>query len=285
MEPLVIEAETGKYNYRRLADKLDKYLASSEREVLVVTENQTAPTLAHINQWQRERRNSLPSGVSAGVVLRVCFSTLDRLQQHGLAGNIWQTFDVGNMQESNQAGQSGKIHSPLEILQGALESEGARLFWETPARIPNFPELSLPELIADGVFVQDILFPEHDPEADVIALVMHNEWDADQIATFLDDYAVFVQSYVQQVLEHGHPLRFSEHPWLYGLLVLVHDVPGQDSPADLACAFPHWRTIIQDWQANHHPLRVGVVHINQIDRACTSPFDLLNLVSDLTGFC
>lgn len=281
----VIEAETGKYNYRRLADKLDKYLASSEREVLVITENQAAPTLAHINQWHRERRNSLPSGVSAGVVLRVRYSTLDHLQQHGLAGNIWQTFDVGSMQESNQAGQSGKIHSSLEILQEALESEGARLFWETPARIPNFPELPLPEFIADGVFVQDILHPEHDPEADVIALVTRNEWDADQIATFLDDYAAFVQAYVQQVVEHGHPLRFPDHPWLYGLLVLVHDVPGQETPADMAHVFPNWRTALQDWQANHHPLRVGIAHINHLDRACTNPFDLLNLVYDLNGSC
>lgn len=281
----VLEAETGKYNYRRLADKLDKYLAGAEREVLVVTESQEAPTSAHIAQWQRERQNNLPTGVPAGASLRVKYATLDRLQQHGLAGNIWQVCDVGNAPQPKQASEPGEIRSTLEILRESLESEDARLCWGTPARIPNYPELALPEFIADGVFVQEIYLPECDPEANVIALVVRNEWDTDQIATFLDDFSAFVQAYVQQVVGHGHRLRFPDHSWLYGTLVLVHDVPGQDSPADLARAFPGWRTALQDWQDTHHPLRVGVTHINQVDKTCTHPFALTNEIYDLCGLC
>lgn len=281
----VIEAETGKYNYRRLADKLDKYLASSEWEVLVVTEGQDAPTLAHIKQWQHERRNSLPAGVPAGVVLCVRYSTLDKLQQHGLAGNIWQVFEVGDLPQSKQATEPGEMRSTLEILREVMEIEWERFFWGTPARIPNFPELSLPEFIADGVFVQEIFPPECDPEANVIALATRNEWDTGQIATFLDAYSAFVHAYVQQVLEHGHSLRFPDHPWLYGLLVLVDDTPGQESPADLARAFPGWRTALQDWQVGHHPLRVGITHIHQIDKTLMYPSDLINLVYDLSGYC
>lgn len=281
----VIEAETGKYNYRRLAEKLDKYLAGAEREVLVIAENSNAPTLAHISQWQRERRSSLPAGVSAGASLSVKYATLDRLQQHGLDGDIWQFFEMGDVPQQVQADSVGRTRSVQEILQGSMESEGARLFWKIPARIPNFPELPLPEFIADGVFVGDILSSDNDPEANVVALIIRNDWDREQICEFLDSFSAFVKAYIQQVADRGHPLRFPEHPWLYGSLVLVHDVPGQEDPTALARAFPDWRIALQDWQAGHHPLRVGIMHINQIDKACTHPFDLATHAYDLYGFC
>jgi hypothetical protein len=86
-----IEIESGKYDYRRLRDKLDKYLAGMANEVRVIADRQNAPTLQHITQWLHDRRKAPLEGIDPEANLTVHYTTLDLLQRHGPQGLIWRS--------------------------------------------------------------------------------------------------------------------------------------------------------------------------------------------------
>lgn len=86
-----IEIESGKYDYRRLRDKLDKYLAGMANEVRVIADRQNAPTFQHITQWLHDRRKAPLEGIDPEANLTVHYTTLDLLQRHGPQGLIWRS--------------------------------------------------------------------------------------------------------------------------------------------------------------------------------------------------
>lgn len=283
----VIEAETGKYNYRRLAEKLDKYLSSSEQELLVIAENSSAATPAHIGQWLRERVANLPAGCPEKASLRIKYTIFDRLQQHGLLSNIWQVFELGSPTQIEQPDAKAAGQDSIKNIMYLWRGDGQymkEVFIQRPACIPDAPEIPMPELAADGVFVQRMFAAE--PGANVICFLNGSDWDAEEIEQFLDQFSSFVSEYVRQFEVHdvGHAIQFRSEPWLYGLIVLVHDVPGQDNPRDMARAFANWRAGVQAWETEHHPLRVGVAHLDQI-KFTSDPYALMEEIYDLAGYC
>lgn len=82
-----IEVESGKYDYRRLRDKLDKYLAGQANDVWVIADRQNAPTLQHITQWLHDRRKVPLDRIDPLCNLTVHYTTLDLLQRHGPDGS------------------------------------------------------------------------------------------------------------------------------------------------------------------------------------------------------
>jgi hypothetical protein len=282
----LIEAESGKYNYRRLADKLDKYLTSAAKEVFVIAENSGAATRMQIEQWQHERTAKLPEGFPKEVSLRVKYTSFDRLQRHGFVKTIWQEYQLGNPEPDQELDPSVE---PLDwlpnILSGWTMTLGSEcVFRRKPACIPDAPQVPMPEFVADGIFVQQMLSGGTD--ANVICLVRGSDWDDDEIDQFLENFSAFVAEYVHQFKIHGvlEAVQFSSSPWLYGFIVLVHEVPGQDRPEDLARTFSKWQLGVQAWETEQHPLRVGVAHASQLTR-CFEPYEVLDQVYDLAGYC
>lgn len=94
-----IEIESGKYDYRRLRDKLDKYLAGMANEVRVIADRQNAPTFQHITQWLHDRRKAPLEGIDPEANLTVHYTTLDLLQRHGPQGHIWRSMTYKTEEE------------------------------------------------------------------------------------------------------------------------------------------------------------------------------------------
>ena len=86
----LIEAESGKYDLKRLREKMDKYLASSCEKVYVISENQNGQTWNHLTTWVNERKLVQLEGVSENKRLQVWHTTQDLIQRHGPTGNIWR---------------------------------------------------------------------------------------------------------------------------------------------------------------------------------------------------
>lgn len=89
MSQIFIEAESGKYEYKRLKEKIDKYLASDLQELVVISENQATPTWNHLCQWVSDRKKEKVAGVSHRP-FSIRYTTLDLLQRHGPQENIWR---------------------------------------------------------------------------------------------------------------------------------------------------------------------------------------------------
>jgi DNA-binding MarR family transcriptional regulator len=94
-----IEIESGKYDYRRLRDKLDKYLAGMANGVWVIADRQNAPTLQHITQWLHDRRNAPLEGIDPEANLTIHYTTIDLLQRHGPGGVIWRSMTYKTEEE------------------------------------------------------------------------------------------------------------------------------------------------------------------------------------------
>jgi hypothetical protein len=88
---ICVEEESGQYNYQRLRQKLDKYLASEICDVYVIAERQDSPTRNHVQQWLHDSRRNPPQG-TLRASLQVHYTTLDQLQRFGPDGNIWIVF-------------------------------------------------------------------------------------------------------------------------------------------------------------------------------------------------
>ena len=85
-----VEAESGKYDFKRLKEKMDKYLASGCEKVYVVNENQNGQTWSHLVSWVNERKQIRLEGIPADKHLQVWHTTQDLIQRHGPTGNIWR---------------------------------------------------------------------------------------------------------------------------------------------------------------------------------------------------
>jgi hypothetical protein len=307
---IFIEAESGKYEYKRLKEKIDKYLASDVQELIVISENQATQTWNHLCQWISDRKKEKIAGISIRP-FAIRYTTLDLLQRHGPQENIWRilSLDEGSSTDKTSKqffvpvppneNRSQKLHLLAEPL---LEKWRSNQFDEK--KNGDFIDLTtsigqslhISNLEADAVGHLEADWYAHecgetDEEFGAVHTIFLLEpfWDEKRILAYLNKFCQFLEVGARKEMHRTNryfPLCFSSE--FYGLIVLVHTQPGEEGPGELAHKYANWRNALQVFCLQKADQvvcpRIALTHISLLSQA--NRFDQVTRYSyDLAGYC
>jgi DNA-binding transcriptional ArsR family regulator len=258
-----IEAESGTYEYKRLRDKLDKYLASQINELQIVTESQRGPTASHIRQWVHDRNVNPLETIPAGAHLRIRCTSIDQLQRSGPEGDIWQVFRFGpNLEpprptvESHPAPRLRELFLEWKRSMDSDEFAPGYFSLEEPFILRDDRDQEVDRLQADIV-----LFMAQNAIAQVY-LEQPTDWNEEHIQRFLRDFDRFLKSGDYLLKKHR---TYPHYHWLYGVVHLVHTTTEETSPERLAFIYDRWRQASLAFQLTYgYPLTVRVAHVETL---------------------
>jgi len=313
-----VEAETGKYDFKRLRDKMDKYLASSLDSVCVIAETQTSPTWQHLNNWVVNRRREPLAGIASSSKLVIYFTTLDLLQRHGPQGNIWRTLSLKP--------ENISTHQPFQLVSAPKTDLGTqidliktvtddlRVQWAknfVPIPDANHRKFLLtvgqPVLMRDYVegteyarldadwFVREFNYDEEEPcpgeacggiffDAVHFAFLLDPIWESDRIRKALEQMKEFLEAYQKHGVENG-----KNGTWLadlFGMFVLVDTTKASNDPRILAKRYSTWRRVVKEMMlddSSYFP-RIAVIHLEDL-RKTRSHIEVTDYAYDLMGYC
>lgn len=316
-----VEAESGKYDFKRLKEKMDKYLASGCGMVYVVTENQNGQTWNHLVSWINERRLVRLEGISVDNRLQVWHTTQDLIQRHGPTGNIWRVLSSSIERNRELQPISAPPEKPLQTPEiqssaraGEIVQKICQIWPEEPYPCSRFnyhlvhgkPVIlkgeggrELARLEADWIAYEsdrdfeelqetEWPFPDMYLSRVFFSYFVDPLWPVDRIRLEFDKMDAFLNTYVE---EGEDPAEYTTNcikdlPELYGMFVLVHTRPGEDDPAALSRLYAPWRQVVRErmlGKFSYFP-RVAVIPLERLLQT-TELCQVTDYAYDLMGYC
>ncbi len=318
LEPTRIEAETGKYDYKRLRDKMDKYLASNLETVCLIAETQATPTWQYLNNWIVNRRREPLAGITPSNNLVIYFTTLDLLQRHRPQGNIWRalalrqnadstypSFLLFPAQKSEPQTRPDLVKSITEVLQNQwaknfvpnpnghqrtfLLNAGQPFILRDPIEGKEFARLDADWTVREFNYDEEEPFPG-DPcggiyfDAVHFAFLVDAIWEPDRIRKTLKQMKCFLEAYQEHGTKNGNNgTRLAD---LFGMLVLVDSSKSEGNPQSLSKRYSTWRSVIKEMMLEdrfYFP-RIAVIQLDQLRKTRTH-LEITDYAYDLLGYC
>ena len=318
-----IEAESGKYDLKRLKEKMDKYLASRSEKVYVVTENKTGQTWNHLVSWINERKLIRVEGIPDRNDLQVWHTTQDLLQRHGPAGNIWRILTF--LEERNRelqpisttphaAAQVSKLPLPLSTRSIEIVQRLRQIWPETPQSyivnhfhmvhgcpvvLKGKEDEEFARLEADWIVYETDAYVDDPHELNwpfpamylnrvFFSYFLDPLWTIDRVRLAFDKMDDFLQAYVKNGED---PTEYTtlcprDYPELYGMFVLVHTRPGEGNPATLSKQYASWRQVLRERMLAKYSYfpRVAVITLERLLQT-KEPREVTDFAYDLMGYC
>lgn len=318
-----IEAESGKYDLRRLKEKMDKYLASRSEKVYIVTENKSGQTWNHLVSWINERKLIRVEGIPDRNGLQVWYTTQDLLQRHGPVGNIWRilTFSAERNRELQPISALPPAAAPVSKLSIPLSPRSEEIVQRLHQIWPESPQSSIvnhyhlvhgspvvlkgkedeefARLEADWIVYETDAYLDdpHEMNWPFPAMYLNRVffsyfldpiWTVDRVRLAFDKMDVFLQAYVKNGEDPTEYTTLCPHdfPELYGMFVLVHTRPGEGDPATLAKIYAPWRQVLRERMLAKYSYfpRVAVIPLERLLQT-KEPREVTDFAYDLMGYC
>ena len=322
-QKIFIEAESGKYDLKRLKEKMDKYLASGSEKVYVVSENKTGQTWNHLVSWINERKIIRVEGIPDRKYLQVWHTTQDLLQRHGPAGNIWRivTFSEERNRELQSISTPPSVTPPVsklplpfsahskEIVQRlhqiwpktsrSLIVNHYHLVHGSPVVLKGKEDEEFARLEADWIVYETDAYVDapHELNWPFPAMYLNRVffsyfldpiWTVEWVRLAFDKMDTFLQAYV----ENGEdPTQYStlcphDYPELYGMFVLVHTRPDEGDPTTLSKQYASWRQVLRERMLEKYSYfpRVAVIPLERLLQT-KEPREVTDFAYDLMGYC
>lgn len=318
-----VEAESGKYDLKRLKEKMDKYLASGSERVHIVTENKSGQTWNHLVSWVNERKLFRVEGIPDRNGLQVWHTTQDLLQRHGPTGNIWRilTFSAERNRELQPIAAPSQVTAPVSKLSIPLSPRSGEIVQQLHQVWPESPQSpsmnhyhlvhgnpvvlkgkgdeELARLEADWIVYETDADLDDPHELNWSSPALHLNrvffsyfldpiWTVDRVRLAFDKMDAFLQAYVKNGED---PTEYStlcphDYPELYGMFVLVHTRPDEGDTTSLSKQYASWRQVLRERMLEKYSYfpRVAVIPLERLLQT-KEPCEVTDFAYDLMGYC